>query len=71
MYCLRCGCLLPVDAKEPFCRYCRLQIAREEVANDPTWAMRIALEALGQELTDIMRELKTLKSQNMPVRTNK
>jgi hypothetical protein len=62
MYCLKCGAQLPIDTKEPLCQYCRSQIAKEEIMKDATWAIRIALETLGQELNGIMRELKTLKT---------
>jgi hypothetical protein len=62
MYCLKCGVQLPIDTKEPLCQYCRSQIAKEEIMRDATWAIRIALEALGQELADMARELKKLST---------
>jgi hypothetical protein len=62
MHCLKCGCQLPIDAEEPLCQYCRSQIAEGEIMKDATWAIRIALKALGQELADMAKELKTLKA---------
>jgi hypothetical protein len=58
MHCLRCGGQLNPEPKEPLCSYCKSEIAREMIIKSPTWALRIALEALSDELNDLKREIQ-------------
>jgi hypothetical protein len=61
MRCLRCGCPVPPNCKEPLCQLCRSQIAVEEISKDPVWALRKALEALSAEFGDIMKRVQELE----------
>lgn len=61
MHCLRCGGQLNPDAKEPLCYYCKSEVAREMISNNPAWALRVALEALSDELNDLKTQIQTLK----------
>jgi predicted amidophosphoribosyltransferase len=62
MHCLKCGGQLNPDAKEPLCSYCKSEVAREVISKSPTWALRIALEALSEELDDLKRAIQELKT---------
>jgi hypothetical protein len=64
MHCIKCGVQLPIDSKEPLCTYCRTETAKEEILKDPTWAMRVTLEAFGMEINQIRKELKALKARS-------
>jgi hypothetical protein len=63
MHCLRCGGQLNPDTKEPLCSYCKSEVAREIISKSPTWALRIALEALTEELDDLKREIQTFSEE--------
>ena len=63
MHCLKCGGQLAPDAKEPLCSYCKSDIAREMINKNPTWALKVALEALSNNLDDLQRDVNTLKGE--------
>jgi ribosome maturation protein Sdo1 len=61
MHCLKCGGQLAPDAKEPLCSYCKSDIAREMINKNPTWALKVALEAIADALSDLQIDIKTIK----------
>jgi hypothetical protein len=63
IHCLRCGGQLNPESKEPLCSYCKSEIAKEMIIKSPTWALRIALEALSDELNDLKREIQTFSEE--------
>jgi hypothetical protein len=63
IYCLKCGGQLAPDVKEPLCSYCKSDIAREMINKNPTWALKVALEALSNNLDDLQRDVNTLKGE--------
>jgi hypothetical protein len=63
IHCLRCGGQLNPEPKEPLCSYCKSEIAREVIIKSPAWALRIALEALSEELNNLKREVQTFSGE--------
>jgi hypothetical protein len=61
MHCLKCGGQLAPDAKEPLCSYCKSDIAREMINKNPTWALKVALEAIADAINDIKTDINNLK----------
>jgi hypothetical protein len=61
MYCLVCGNLLPKDSDGPVCRWCKVEIAKKEIMENPHWALKWAFEALEQELKAIKKNLDEIK----------
>jgi hypothetical protein len=61
MHCLRCGGQLGPETKEPLCSYCKSEVAREIISKSPTWALRVLLEALYEDLDDLKTQIQTLK----------
>ena len=61
MHCLKCGGQLAPDVKEPLCGFCRNDIAKEVIAKNPIWAIRIAFEVIADTIDDIKIDMKTIK----------
>jgi hypothetical protein len=61
MHCIKCGGQLLPDTKEPICGFCKNDIAREAINKNPIWAIRIAFEAMADEINDLKTDINTIK----------
>jgi cell division protein FtsB len=61
MHCLRCGSQLNPEAKEPLCYFCKSEVAKEMILEDPARALRTALGVLSEELNTLKTQIETLK----------
>jgi hypothetical protein len=61
MHCIKCGCQLSSDTKEPLCGFCRNDIAKEVITENPTWALKVALEAIAEALSDLQIDVNAIK----------